>query len=250
MSVKIKIAVATNKHFYLKSLPVVLTSLLESGIPKEDIHIFNNAFESSYDEQIDNITHHYMDHNSCEHGALVEIVEKQLESDYWFLIHDTCKVGPNFKTLLYNIPESKPEKIALTVYPSMCIGSYRYDYLLSQKEKILSLKNQWRYAVYTNEDSILWYTDPPAVCYNGYNSWCCELLNENDNWFGTETIRRSEYYPSLDLYKNKSNWGQHLAMNHMPMDTKFTKFDDIRKYVYSLWEKDSENKDETKYRSI
>ncbi len=29
-----------------------------------------------------------------------------------------------------------------------------------------------------------------------------------NNWYNTQTVRKVEYYPSLDVYKNKANWGQ------------------------------------------
>ena len=109
----IKIAIATNKGFFEKSLPIIIPSLLDAGIFREDIHVFNAGFEVYSTEVRDGITYHFLDHNSYECSSLIEIAEKQIESEYWFLIHDTCKVGLNFKKLLYDIPEPKPLKMAL-----------------------------------------------------------------------------------------------------------------------------------------
>ena len=210
----IKIAIATNKNFFDKTLPIILPSLLSVGINKEDIHIFNAGYDEYKMEVIDGITYHYLNHNSYEYSGLIEISEREIESKYWFLIHDTCKVGSKFKELLYNIPSDNPVKIALKGKPAMSMGLYRYDYLLSLKEKLTSIKNTnysqdsmmnlKRWGV-PNEDYILWMTEPTPLIYNNNDSW---TIVDNNNWYNTGTTRRTEYYPSLDLYKNKSNWGQ------------------------------------------
>ena len=210
----IKIAIATNKRFFEKSLPIIIPSLLDAGILKEDIHVFNAGFDSHFNEVIDGITYHFLDHNSYEYSPLIEIVEKEIESEYWFLIHDTCKVGSNFKKLLYGIPDPKPLKMALRSKPAMSIGLYNYQYLLSLKENLIRIKNQdysnesmmrWKLWGVPNEDYILWMHAPSPIIYNNDSS---HSVTDYDNWYGTDTIRRTEYYPSLDIYKNKSNWGQ------------------------------------------
>ncbi|MDD5407048.1 MAG: hypothetical protein PHE73_08940 [Sulfurovaceae bacterium] len=253
---RIKIAIATNKNFYLQTLPIVINSLQSNGIEDKDIFVFNAGFDEEESELIDNIQYYKLKQNSYEYSPLIHICEKELESDYWFLIHDTCKVGPKFKELLYNIPKSNPGKIALRNKPSMSIGLYKYDYLLSLKDKLLSIKNtdfseesmlKWKLWGVPNEDYILWMTPPvpliymtsriwriintmgwylfQANLYNGvrriFSSIGHRLFHTNKfdiddgcrvvdyiNWYGTNTIRRTEYYKSLDLYKNKSNWGQ------------------------------------------
>jgi hypothetical protein len=211
---KIKIAIATNKNFYEKTLPIIIPSLLECGIDNSDINVFNAGFDYEKSENVGGINYFYLNHNSYEYSPLIEIVEKELESEYWFLIHDTCKVGKNFKSLLYNIPENKPEKLALKSRPAMSMGCYKYDYLLSQKDKIMSIKNtnysneslmKWKRWGVPNEDYILWMTYPPPLIYNNLDKWS---IFAYENWYDSKTIRRTEYYPSLDLYKNKSNWGQ------------------------------------------
>ena len=210
----IKIAIATNKNFFDKTLPIIIPSLLNVGIDKGDIHIFNAGYDEYKMEVVDGITYHYLNHNSYEYSGLIEISEREIESEYWFLIHDTCKVGPDFKGLLYNIPSDKPVKLALKGKPAMSMGLYRYDYLLSVKEKLVSIKNtnysqdsmmNWKRWGVPNEDYILWMTEPTPLIYNDNDSW---TIVDYNNWYNTGTSRRTEYYPSLDLYKNKSNWGQ------------------------------------------
>jgi hypothetical protein len=213
----IKFAIASNSKFESKSIPIVTNSLIENGIDPELIHVFSGGYDSySYEKRL--YHYHKLDHNSYEYSPLITIIEKELESEYWFLMHDTCKVGPSFKKLVYSIPESRPEKIALTAHPSMSIGSYRYDYLISNpvKQKLLAIKNtdysydamiDWKFWGIPHEDYILFKTEPPAHFYSPemgtlYNM---EVIDYN-NWYGTDTVRRTEYFKNLDLYKNKSNW--------------------------------------------
>lgn len=213
----IKIAIASNKKFYKLSLPILIESLINCGIEKNNIHIFISGFDEYKSTEEEGLYYHYLDHNSYEYSPLIEIVEKEIVSEYWFLIHDTCKVGNNFKNLLYNFPNGAL-KMALKSKPCMSIGLYNYDYLKKHKEKIISIKNsdysdesmdKWKNWGVPNEDFILWMTDPPPQIYNDKDSW--EVI-DYENWYGTNTVRRTEYYPSLDLYKNKSNWGQTSIM--------------------------------------
>ncbi len=260
---RIKIAIATNKNFYLQTLPIVIRSLRCGGIEDKDIFVFNAGFDEEGSEIIDNIHYYKLKQNSYEYSPLIHICEKKLESDYWFLIQDTCKVGPRFKELLYNIPKSNPEKIALRAKPSMSIGLYKYDYLLRVTDKLLSIKNtdyseksmlKWKLWGVPNEDFILWMTSPVPLIYMANKTWRIinyiswylfkanlyngvrrvfssighRLFHTNKfdnigcivdyvNWYETNTIRRTEYYESLDLYKNKANWGQ--TGNNMIINT-------------------------------
>jgi hypothetical protein len=210
----IKIAVASNVNFYKSTLPIVIPSLLKRGIEPDDIHVFIAGGNEYRYEMNEGIHYHYLNHNSYEYSPLIEIVEKQIISEYWFLIHDTCKLGANFKNLLYNIPNCKPDKLALKSKPAMSMGTYKYDYLMRWKDKIMSIRNtdyseasmnHWKLWGVPNEDWLMWMTDERPLIYNDCDNW---IVYDNENWYGTTTQRRTEYYPSLDLYKNKSNWGQ------------------------------------------
>ena len=97
---RIKIAIATNKNFYEKSVPILLNSLIQCSFPLSDIYIFNAGFENEAYKLLPNqINYWELNHNSFEYSALIHIIEKRIESDYWFLMHDTCQVGLKFKDL-------------------------------------------------------------------------------------------------------------------------------------------------------
>jgi hypothetical protein len=207
----INIAIATHKNFLDKTLPILIPSLIQSNIDPKSIYVFVSGCDSSDNKIIEDINYYYLNHNTFELSPLIEIVDKEIESEYWFLIHDTCKVGPKFKELLYSIPENKPDRISLKPWPSMSIGLYRYDYLLKNKDKLLSIKNtdhspestlKWKKWAVDNEDYILTYNGSNVMTYGNHPY----ITLDYKDWYGSDIKRRTEYYPQLDLYKKKSNW--------------------------------------------
>lgn len=224
---KIKICVNSTKNYSEKTLPIIIPSLINSGIDPEDIFVFEGGHHERSVIKKDTHTLIQTDNNTIDLTGLIDIVENELESDYWFYIHDTCKVGPKFKKLLYNIPESLPDKIALTTHPSMNIASYKYSLLLKYKSKLLKLKNQdysekklkklKEWSIYC-EDLILHKPYQTGMNIMGIPSDTIEFYNPNfanrievegENWYGG-VKRIVEYYSQLDLYKSKANYHRRI----------------------------------------
>jgi hypothetical protein len=214
--VQINICVNSTKSFSKKTIPVIVQSLLESGIDSKNIFVIEGGYEKRYAEKKDTYTHIFTNHNSLEYTGLIDIVEYEMISDYWFNIHDTCKVGKNFKKLLYNIPNNFPDKIALRSHPSMSIGSYKYEYLIKHKERLLNIKNKdysreslqyWKQKGIEMEDYMLYkLQDVNTFIYNPKISCSGWNIIDGEDWYNTNIKRRIEYHPTLDLYKSKSNW--------------------------------------------
>lgn len=211
---KIKICVNSTKEYSEKTLPILIPSLINSGINSKDIFVFEGGHYKRTVTKTDAYNLIKTDNNTIDFTALIDIVENELESDYWFYIHDTCKVGPKFKELLYNIPRIRPDKIALAYIYSMNIGSYKYEYLLKHRNRLLEIKNQdysrdgiqrcklW--GVYAEDYMLHQLTDSRTYVYNPHISNHSVL--DNINWYDTNIKRRTEYHPKLDLYKSKSNF--------------------------------------------
>lgn len=154
--------------------------------------------------------------NSFEYTPLIEIVEHNLTSPYWFLLHDTCIAGPAFKQLAYE-PPTAFEKVAMKYSPSMSIGLYRMDYLMRHKDRLTAIKNMdsspgalqaWKQWGVPNEDYMLWkLQDSPTGLYHpdkhGPDEW---NYQGHSDVYKTGLPRRIEYFPQLDLFKAKSNW--------------------------------------------
>jgi hypothetical protein len=208
--------ISTCQRFAAYTLPVIIPSLTRAGIGTSEILIVNGGCE---DWRID----HYGDvpmictpQNSFEYTPLIEIVEHNLTSSFWFLLHDTCIAGPAFKSLAYEPPEGF-EKVAMKHTPSMSIGLYGMDYLMRHKDRLTAIKNMdssppalqaWKQWGVPNEDYMLWkLQDSPTGLYHpdkhGPDEW---NYQGHADMYGTGMSRRIEYFPQLDLFKAKSNW--------------------------------------------
>lgn len=214
--VQINICVNSTKSFSEKTIPVIVQSLLESDIDAKNIFVIEGGYEERYVEEKDTHTHIFTNHNSLEYTGLIDIVEYEMISDYWFNVHDTCKVGKDFKKLLHNIPDDFPNKLALRSHPSMSIGSYKYEYLLKHKQRLLDIKNtdysreslqRWKQKGIEMEDYMLYkLQDSSTIVYNPHITSDGWNIVEGQDWYKTNIKRRIEYHPTLDLYKSKSNW--------------------------------------------
>jgi hypothetical protein len=209
----IKICISSVKSYSEKTLPIIIPSLINSGIDSRDIFVFEGGHHKRNITQKDEYTLIQTDHDSFEFTGLIDIVEYEIESDYWFNIQDTCKVGLDFKKLLYNIPKNFPDKIALHHINSMNIGSYKYSYLMKHKNKLMKIKNQdysekklkklKEWTIFF-EDYILYkLLDSETFKYNENIS--DYIIIDEPSWYG-ENKRIIEFYPQLDLYKAKANY--------------------------------------------
>lgn len=215
---QVKIAIGSNKAYSDKTLPVCLPSLIGAGIKRSNIVVFLAGYKERKTYIKNEIQYIELDHNSLENSAFIDIAENELKSDYWFFMHDTCKVGKKFKNLMLNIPK-KSTKVALRPWPSMSIGIYSYDYIKKYKDKLLKIKNKnYDYDVLMqeklwgipNEDYILWLEEPENTLI--YRNFHMSVI-DNENWFGGDALRITEYHKSIDLYKNKSNWEKYRGKN-------------------------------------
>lgn len=214
---KIKIAISSNKNFYHKTIPVLQKSLIDSGVKNEDIYIFCGQFDNFGLSEYNNSLFFQLDYSSFEYNSLICIAENYIESDYWFLIQDTCVVGRDFYNLLIKKTDTTKEKISLKYAPSMSIGSYRYSYLLKYRDDLIKLKNKdysdkglksFKLWTISHEDYFL-YKKEPHLCstYDIENYGFSIKDRKQCNIYGTNTHRIKEYFPQLDIIKYKSNYG-------------------------------------------
>lgn len=210
----IKICITSNIQFSQHTYPIIVPSLIASGVNPTDIYFIEGGHTERSCKVQDGINYIRTNHNSVEYTSLIDIVEHNMESDYWFMLHDTCRVGGQFFNLIQNIPTGSP-KVALRRHPAMSIGAYNYNYLKIHTDRLMQVKNTdysretvqyWKQWGIENEDFMLWKeTSTPCIIYNPHIEENLQVIEEKP-WYNTNTIRRVEYYPQLDLYKNKANW--------------------------------------------
>jgi hypothetical protein len=218
--VDFKYCISTNKHYSKKTLPIIIESLFANNISPQQIVIFEGGHKNPSQTKYKGITLFKSIYSSFEFTALIEIVNKQITSDYCFLLHDTCKAGTMFKTLLQkNIDEvvipNNAKKLALKPTPSMNIGLYQYDYLIKHAKEIMAFANidnsqialnKVKYKTIEEEDFLFNLNDETNyVCIN--SNKLAEIVESEPNPI-FKIPRITEYYPQLDLYKFKVNHGQ------------------------------------------
>lgn len=185
----------------------IITSLLNSGIDIDDIYIFVGGYDVNYGYKkiSENLNKFSAPHNSLDFTGLISVLEMNIESDYWFLLHDTLYVGPNFYKTIQDYNYDNVNYVALTFDTSMNMGSYKWSYLMEKKEQILSYKNNnWDIQEYKkkliNEEDI--FIKPKT------NSYCNVPRHTQGptDYYKNNTQRIIEYFPIIDLYKIKANW--------------------------------------------
>ena len=177
------------------TLPKLTESLIRNNIQESNIISVVGGCESKFEK--DNII--FTNHNSFDHTALIEIIESDLQSKYWFALHDTCEVGPHFFSKLskYKITKSY---ISLTEMAWMNMGLFSHQYILDNKDYILSLKNCSKVRailserVYSRLDDYAWFG-----LQKNY-----QRIRDCKNIYNDEKKRDVLYFPFLDLYKFQS----------------------------------------------
>lgn len=160
----------------------------------------------------ENITYILANHNSIDFTGLITLYElySNKTNAYYVYLHDTCKIGKNFYNKLKSIDLRNVSSIKINKNFSMNIGIYSQRVINTFKDFLLSKKN-------TNENECMRFKstnyNEDYIFNNDKNN---KILGNYDGWnytgptdyYNTGTMRIVEYYPNLDLYKIKANWGQ------------------------------------------
>ena len=162
--------------------------------------------------QHDNITYIHANHNSIDFTGLITLMELYNNdiNEHYVYLHDTCKIGKNFYNKIKSIDLTNVSSIKINKHFSMNIGIYSQKIINEFKEFLLSKKNNNENecmnfkSVNFNEDYIF-NNDANNKLLDNYDGW--NYTGPTD-YYNTGTMRIVEYYPNLDLYKIKANWGQ------------------------------------------
>jgi hypothetical protein len=162
--------------------------------------------------KINNITYINCNHNSIDFTGLIslsELYEKNL-NEYYIYLHDTCKIGENFYKKIKSIDLTNVSSIKINKTYSMNIGIYSqkiinkfYNFLQTKKN---TDENQcMKFKSIDSCEDYIFNSDPNNIVLDNYNEW---NYTGPIDYYNTGTMRIIEYYPNLDLYKMKANWGQ------------------------------------------
>lgn len=201
------------------ALQHLLDSLKENDINYCEVivviggHYDLNNYEITKEE---NITYIRANHNSIDFTGLITLLELYSDTnEYYLYLHDTCKVGKNFYDKIKSIDLTNVSSLKINRRFSMNIGIYSQKIINKFNNFLLSKKNTNENecmkfkSINFNEDYIF-KNDPNNKLLDDYCGWkyTGPVSSGPTNYYNTGTIRMIEYYPSLDLYKMKANWGQ------------------------------------------
>jgi hypothetical protein len=200
---------------------IALNHLLESMKKQKEYNEFNIIIviggyynNPPYIIETDsNITYIYCNHNSIDFTGLIALSELYYNTDeYYFYMHDTCKIGDNFYNKLkkidltsINVTTIKINKLYsmnIGIYSQKIINQFK-DFLKTKKNINPELVMQFK-SINFNEDYIF-KNDCNNYVLDNYDGYNC---TEPTDYYGTGIMRIVEYYPNIDLYKIKANWGQ------------------------------------------
>jgi len=232
----IKYFISSHKQYYTSTYLPLVTSLLEAGISSEDIYMIVGGCTDNDDISFDNklkINLEPAPYNSFDLTALVyaALNLETIDFTHIFLMHDTCLVGPNFKTLVENY---NPNSLIKTLRPalSMNIGLYSKQSIQRDIKFLQDIQfnpttpeqlQQVKEFFVVNEDII--FRQYPNECYKNYytkgvidtNALTLDQLHtifDKDpytsyiNQMQTSGINRvAGYGPDLDFYKFQANTG-------------------------------------------
>lgn len=202
-----KFAISSHKNYYSFTEKKIIESLSGAGIGFEDIYFFIGGYDINEPyKKLEGDYHRYScPHNSIDFTGLVSVVDLNIESDHWFLLHDTCFVGPEFYNLIKLYDYMDKDYVSLTNDLSMNMGSYKWDYILKNKDRILSYKNvsedvqEFKIRLIHEEDV---FFNPRVYCYNNRP----RQVSKPIDYYNNQTERIVEYFPGIDLHKVKANW--------------------------------------------
>lgn len=208
-----KIVINSHKKSNI-ALQHLLESFKENNIDCYDIIIVIGGYYDldNYIIIEDNkFTYIYANHNSIDFTGLITLMELYNDIDeYYLYLHDTCKIGKNFYNKIKSIDLTNVTSIKINKKFSMNMGIYSQKLINEFKQFLLTKKNTnesecIKFKIIDFNEDYIFNNDKNNIVLDNFDSW---IHSEPVDYYNTGTMRIIEYYPNLDLYKLKANWGQ------------------------------------------
>lgn len=222
--------ISSNINYYPKTYVPIITSLLGSGIPSDKItmvvggcqgtaHRLNNPF---------NIDLVPVEYNSFDLTALIYTSENinKFSDGHFFLLHDTCLAGPNFKVAVEKYDTSLKVKpifpgisLNMGMYSKECIIEHavnlnKFKFYPRTPDELQEVKKQ---AVISEDLVFKSYPNYYDSFYSNYRAVTIEELKtvftdtKYKDYLDTLVVSDSKrfliYLDSIDLYKFQANTG-------------------------------------------
>jgi hypothetical protein len=194
-----KIVISSHIKSYQKTATTFINSLTRNNLNTKNILLVVGGNEERYESTFLNCQTVFVDHNSFDHTGLIEILEGNHKSDYWFSSHDTCISGPKFINFLSSY-KPKKDYVSMTDMGWLNMGLFKHSYLERNKQYILSLKNCSKIRAILSERIFTRLED-----YDFFiKDHDCIRSLENENIYNDDKKRNVLYFKGLDFYKYQS----------------------------------------------
>ena len=194
-----KIVISSHIKSYTKSAPKLIDSLVRNNLDTRKILLVVGGNQERYESTFLDCQTIFVNHNSFDHTGLIEILEGDHASDYWFSSHDTCIAGPKFVDFLMNYNPRK-DYVSMTDMGWLNMGLFKNSYLERNKDYIYSLKNCSKIRAILSERV---FTRLEDYDYFIKDHDCLRSL-ENENIYNDDKKRNVLYFKGLDFYKYQS----------------------------------------------
>ena len=194
-----KIVISSHVKSYQTIAPLLIESLVRNGLSPEKILLAVGGNDSRCKSTFMECELVFVNHNSYDHTGLIEVLEGNHKSDYWFSTHDTCIAGCEFVSFL-NQYTPKKDYVSMTDMGWLNMGLFKNLYLERNKDYIMSLKNCSKIRAILSERVFTRLEDFDYFVPD-YN--CIRTL-ENENIYKDDKKRNVLYFKGIDFYKYQS----------------------------------------------
>ena len=194
-----KIVISSHIKSYKKISSLFIESLIRGGLSTDQILLVVGGNEFRSKSSFLDCEAVFVDHNSYDHTGLIEVLEGNHKSKYWFSSHDTCIAGHEFVRFL-NTYTPKKDYISMTDMGWLNMGLFKRSYLERNKDYIFSLKNCSKIRAILSE-RVFTRIEEFDYFVPDYN--CIRTL-ENENIYKDDKKRNVLYFKGLDFYKYQS----------------------------------------------
>lgn len=210
-----RIVVNSTSRFYRKTVPLCVESLRAAEV--SDILVVIGGSSSKYVLE-DGVEYVFVPYDNFDLTSFIYLSE-QNEYKNVFYMHDTCRVGPEFKRKLIalQIDPNRCAKMACDGM-SMNIGYYPFQFIKKHEKELVPLKNfdlteegikNAKLLALRYEDFIFRKESVRVLSTGPRRNTFDVAPYEN-------SVRLEEYYATVDLYKYKANYN--LAAHPLRVD--------------------------------
>ena len=193
-----KIAISSHVSSYKKATSKLISGLLANKIPKKNIVVVVGGSQEESLETIDGILHSFVKHNSYDHTAMIDVIEKDWSCHWWIFLHDTCYVGPKFMNEVYKRGPSD-EHISILKDGWLNMGLFSKEFIQRISPYVLRLKNCNKMQAILSEKMF------PRLGKSSHYDTVEDIVTlPKEDVYKEGTPRHVMHLPKIDLYKYQS----------------------------------------------